>query len=132
MVPTPWARTSDATAKSNEAENSTLAKRFIRNLDRPRTRYRRPTLNAPPLGRVNRLQEKCREKIFGKREYLHRDRCSGSAPSGTGARLGKRTSTQRLIPTLRDRSRGARLLPRLLRETSCAATEEGDRRQPGK
>ncbi len=40
----------------------------------------------------------------------------------TGARLGQRASTVRLIPALCVRSRGARLLPRLLRETPRAAT----------
>ncbi|HTO87026.1 MAG TPA: hypothetical protein VMR54_05795 [Thermoanaerobaculia bacterium] len=40
----------------------------------------------------------------------------------TDARLGEPASTGRLIPSLRARSRGARLFPRLLRETPRAAT----------
>ena len=40
----------------------------------------------------------------------------------TGGRLAQRASTARLMPSLRARSRGARLLPRLARETSRSAT----------
>ena len=50
--------------------------------------------------------------------------------SRTGGRLGQRASIVRLDPSLRLRSRGARLLPRLPRETPRAASRESARQAP--
>jgi hypothetical protein len=52
---------------------------------------------------------------------IRRSRWRRDLALATSARLGELASTGRLIPTLRARSRGARLLPRLPRETSRAA-----------
>jgi hypothetical protein len=57
-------------------------------------------------------------------------RLLGNLADATAGRLGQRASTARLIPSLPSGSRGARLLPRLLRETSRAATRNQDWIEP--
>jgi hypothetical protein len=56
--------------------------------------------------------------VYDRRSRLHRD-----LALATSARLGEVASTGGLVAALPPSSRGVRLLSRLLRETSHAATE---------